>query len=78
MKAWFTMDILEEYKSYKNALRLKPRYLDIFEYRHGLANGEKHSLDECGSQFHISGTLVRQIVARVEYEIGNIVNGRVG
>ncbi len=63
------MDIIEKYKSYKNTLKLKPRYLDIFDYRYGLADGKKHTLNESGRKFRISGTRVGQIVARVRYEV---------
>lgn len=34
--------------------------------------------EETGQKFGISGTRIMQITARVQYEIENIVNGRVG
>jgi DNA-directed RNA polymerase sigma subunit (sigma70/sigma32) len=72
------MDFVEEYKKRRSSIRLKPRYLDIFEFRYGLVDGKKHTLEETGKKFSISGTRVMQITARVQYEIENIVNGRVG
>lgn len=72
------MDFVEEYKKRRSSIGLKPRYLDIFEFRYGLVDGKKHTLEETGKKFSISGTRVMQITARVQYEIENIVNGRVG
>lgn len=72
------MDFVEEYKKRRSSIRLKPRYLDIFEFRYGLVDSKKHTLEETGKKFGISGTRVMQITARVQYEIENIVNGRVG
>jgi DNA-directed RNA polymerase sigma subunit (sigma70/sigma32) len=62
-------ELVEEYLSKKDLLKLKPRYLDIFEFRHGLFDGFPHSLAESGKKFGISGTRIRQLVARVKDEL---------
>ncbi len=72
------MDFVEEYKKRRSSIKLKPRYFDIFDFRYGLADDKKHTLEETGKEFGISGTRVMQITARVQYEIENIVSGRVG
>lgn len=63
------MEIIEKYRACADALKLKRRYLDIFDFRYGLSDGKGHSFKECGKKFGVSGERIRQIVARVEYEI---------
>lgn len=63
------MELIEKYKKCSKDLGLKKRYLDIFDFRHSLSDGEKHSFEECGRKFGVSGERARQIVARVEYEV---------
>lgn len=57
------------YQVNKHLLLLKDRYFDIFEYRNGLTDGTKHTLEETGKKFGISGGRAGQIEARVWYEV---------
>lgn len=65
----YNEELVEEYLSKKNFLNLKSRYLEMFEFRHGLFDGSSHSLAESGKKFGISGTRIRQLIARVKYEL---------
>jgi DNA-directed RNA polymerase sigma subunit (sigma70/sigma32) len=62
-------NITKEYLVYKSSLGLKQRYYDIFEYRHALTDRNWHTLQETGKKFGIGGTRVRQIEARVIFEV---------
>ena len=62
-------ELLRLYAAKKELLPVNPRYLAIFELRHGLTDGQTHTLKETGKKFGISGTRVSQMEARVEYEI---------
>ena len=64
-------NITKEYLAYKNSLGLRQRYYDIFEYRNSLADGSRHTLEETGQRFGISGGRARQIEARVIFEVEN-------
>jgi len=69
-------DLITQYQKIKPQLSLKQRYFDIFELRHGLKDGVKHTFKECGEKFGISGTRARQLDARVQYKIQKIIDGR--
>lgn len=62
--------ITNKYKTHKQQLgHLQPRYLEIFEYRVGLADGTPHSQREAGEKFGVTGNRIRQIEERVKYEL---------
>lgn len=65
--------IIEKYQKLRNRLNLKPRYLRIFEFRHGI-NDKPHTLKESGEKFGVSSGRIRQIVARVIYELEKLIN----
>lgn len=65
--------IIEKYQKFRNHLNLKPRYLRIFEFRQGI-NDRPHTLKESGEKFSVSPGRIRQIVARVLYELENLTN----
>lgn len=63
-------EIIEKYKENKEKLSfLKPRYLEMFELRHGLRDGKKRTWREMGEHYGLSRTRPSQLVARVEYEV---------
>ena len=64
-----TKNITEKYLGYKSSLGLKQRYYDIFEYRNGLTDGKVYTQRETGEKFGIGPTRVRQIEARVVFEV---------
>ncbi len=68
--------LIQNYKTYKEELKLKPRYLAIFEFRNGLINGNSHTLKESGNKFGISGNRIYQIEARVKYELKRLSNDK--
>lgn len=73
MKKLVAEPFIEPYMRVKDMLNLKPRYLEMFEYRNGLTDGEIHTLSETGKQFDgISGNRVRQLEARVIFEVGQV------
>ena len=49
------------YQRYKETLLSKQRCLQIFEYRNGLVDGGKHTYSECGKQFGVSSSRIRQL-----------------
>lgn len=62
--------LVEKYKARKHRLsHLQPRYLEIFEYRTGIADGATHTQKETGKKFGISSTRAAQLEARVKYEL---------
>ena len=62
--------LVERYKTEKYRLgHLQPRYLEVFEYRIGIADGATHTQKETGKKFGISSTRAAQLEARVKYEI---------
>ena len=61
--------LLHLYEKVKPSLKLKERYFEMFEYRYGLADGVRHTLNETGARFGISGNRANQLIARVKYEI---------
>jgi len=62
--------LIEKYKMGKNRLgHLQPRYLEVFEYRTGIADGTTHTQKETGKKFGISSTRAAQLEARVKYEL---------
>lgn len=62
--------LIKKYQTDKHQLgHLKPRYLEVFEYRLGLTDGSPHSQEETGQKFGVSGTRIRQIEERVKYEL---------
>ena len=63
---------MKTYQNKKHLLKLSERYLAFFEYRNGLTDGTKHTLKETGEKFGVGGTRARQIIARVEYELGRV------
>ncbi|MEK7589450.1 MAG: sigma factor-like helix-turn-helix DNA-binding protein [Patescibacteria group bacterium] len=64
--------MIEQYKKVRNRLNLKPRYIRIFEFRHGI-DDKPHTLKESGKMFNISPERVRQIIARVLYELEKLI-----
>jgi len=56
--------MIEQYTKLRNRINLKPRYLRIFEFKHGI-DDEPHPLKESGKMFGISPERVRQIIVRV-------------
>jgi len=58
-------ELRKKYAAAKYMLDLRPRYFELFEFRHGLADGKTHSLRECGEHFGISPERARQMEARV-------------
>ena len=62
--------LVEKYKMEKHRLgHLQPRYLEVFEYRTGIADGTPHTKKETSKKFGISSTRVAQLEARVKYEL---------
>lgn len=62
---------IQPYKELKHLLKLKERYCEMFEFRNGLKDGVRHTLAETGKNFGgISGNRVRQLEARVIFEVG--------
>jgi len=62
--------LVEKYKTEKYRLgNLQPRYLEVFEYRTGIADGDPHTQKETGKKFGISSTRAAQLEARVKYEL---------
>lgn len=62
--------LVEKYKTEKHRLgHLQPRYLEVFEYRTGIADGAPHTQKETGKKFGVSSTRAAQLEARVKYEI---------
>ena len=62
--------LVEKYKAGKHQLgHLQPRYLEVFEYRTGIADGAPHTQKETGKKFGISSTRAAQLEARVKYEL---------
>jgi DNA-directed RNA polymerase sigma subunit (sigma70/sigma32) len=62
--------LVEKYKTKKSHLgHLQPRYLEVFEYRTGIADGARHTQKETGKKFGVSSTRAAQLEARVKYEI---------
>ncbi len=62
--------LLRKYKAGKGQLNhLRPRYLEVFEYRTGIADGATHTQKETGKKFGISSTRAAQLEARVRYEL---------
>ena len=64
--------MIEQYKKVRNHLNLKPRYIRIFDFKHGI-DDEPHTLKESGKMFGVSPERVRQIIARVRYELEKLV-----
>lgn len=60
---------IDKYIQKKHLLKLKDRYINIFEYRNGIIDGRRHTHKETGNKFGISDTRISQIEARVWYEI---------
>lgn len=61
---------IKKYEADKHRLgHLRPRYLEIFEYRIGIPDGAPHTQKETGKKFGISSTRVAQLEARVKYEL---------
>lgn len=62
--------LIKKYKADKHRLgHLQPRYLKVFEYRTGIADGSTHTQKETGEKFGISSTRAAQLEARVRYEL---------
>lgn len=62
--------LVEKYKTEKYRLgHLQPRYLEVFEYRTGITDGDPHTQKETGKKFGISSTRAAQLEARVKYEL---------
>ena len=62
--------LIKKYKTEKSHLgHLQPRYLEVFEYRTGIADGDPHTQKETGKKFGISSTRAAQLEARVKYEL---------
>ncbi len=62
--------LLKKYKTSKHRLgHLQPRYLEVFEYRTGIADGTPHTQKETGKKFGVSSTRAAQLEGRVRYEI---------
>jgi DNA-directed RNA polymerase sigma subunit (sigma70/sigma32) len=70
------MDVDKKYSALKSASTLHPRYFEVFEFRHGLINGKPHTLKECGEHFGVSSERIRQVEARVLYEMENFGEDR--
>lgn len=69
--------LIKKYQADKHQLRhLQPRYLEVFEYRLGLADGSPHSQEKTGQKFGVSGTRIRQIEERVKYELEQLQSHR--
>ena len=65
--------LVEKYKTEKYRLgNLQPRYLEVFEYRTGIADGDPHTQKETGKKFGISSTRAAQLEARVKYELDQL------
>lgn len=63
-------ELIRKYRSEKYRLgHLRPRYLEIFEYRIGIADGSPHTQRETGEKFGVSSTRAAQMEARVRYEL---------
>lgn len=62
--------LVEKYKNQKHRLgHLQSRYLEVFEYRTGIADGARHTQKETGKKFGVSSTRAAQLEARVKYEL---------
>lgn len=68
--------LIQNYKTHKEELKLRPRYLAIFEFRNGLFDGRFHTLKESGGKFGVSGNRIYQIEARVKYELERLSGGK--
>ena len=65
--------LVEKYKAEKYRLgHLQLRYLEVFEYRTGITDGDPHTQKETGKKFGISSTRAAQLEARVKYELEQI------
>lgn len=65
--------LVEKYKIEKSNLgHLQPRYLEVFEYRIGIADGTRHTQKETGKKFGVSSTRAAQLEARVKYELNQL------
>jgi DNA-directed RNA polymerase sigma subunit (sigma70/sigma32) len=63
-------DIIKKYIASKHRLqRIPARYLEAFEYRHGIADGTPHTQAETGRKFAVSKARIGQFEARVKYEL---------
>ena len=66
-------EFIQKYRSEKHRLgHLRPRYLEIFEYRTGITDGSPHTQRETGKRFGISSSRAAQMEARVRYELEQI------
>jgi DNA-directed RNA polymerase sigma subunit (sigma70/sigma32) len=63
------VELVKRYEEVKGKLKLKPRTLEIFEFRNGFIDGKTHTLSETGKRFGISGERTRAHEAHVLYEI---------
>lgn len=66
--------IKQQYKQFKHLLEpiLSKRYLDLFEFRWGLLDGTTHTLEECGEKLNVTRERIRQMEARVLYELDKL------
>ena len=62
----------EKYLANKGTLSIEPRYLEVFEFRMGIADSNTHTYKETGEKFGFSSTRARQLTERVIYELSKI------
>ena len=68
-------ELRKKYAVAKYTLNLRPRYFELFEFRHGWTDGKIHTLKECGERFGISPERARQIEGRMLDELENYGGG---
>lgn len=65
-------EIIEKYNKYKSQLKIGPRYLEAFEFRYGLIDGLNHTYKETGKRLGVTQERIRQMVARLLYELDRV------
>jgi DNA-directed RNA polymerase sigma subunit (sigma70/sigma32) len=67
---------IQDYKIWRDKIKVTPRTLAIFEYRVGLADGDMHTQKHTGQKFGIGAVRVGQLEARIEYELDLLTKRR--
>ena len=62
--------IIKRYKAEKDAVKLTPREMQVFELRFGVTDGRARTLEECGKKFGVTRERIRQIEAHILDKMG--------